>query len=147
MVMGYEAERDVRMVPGDVVTVRSTTFKFNGVTESRGPNYLSKKGDVTLIEGGREIGHLYPEKRDYFSSRGMPMTEASILHRVTGDVYVSLGNPTADGGWVVRAYSKPFVLFIWGGTLLMAVGGLLAITDRRYRKKASKPEVGAAGEN
>lgn len=147
MVMGYEAERDVRMVPGDVVTVRSTTFKFNGVTESRGPNYLSKKGDVTLIEGGREIGHLYPEKRDYFSSRGMPMTEASILHRVTGDVYISLGNPTADGGWVVRAYSKPFVLFIWGGTLLMAVGGLLAIMDRRYRKKASKPEVGAAGAN
>ena len=66
---------------------------------------------------------------------------------MTGDVYVSLGNPTADGGWVVRAYSKPFVLFIWGGTLLMAVGGLLAITDRRYRKKASKPEVGAAGAN
>ena len=66
---------------------------------------------------------------------------------MTGDVYVSLGNPTADGGWVVRAYSKPFVLFIWGGTLLMAVGGLLAITDRRYRKKAAKPEVGAAGAN
>ena len=59
----------------------------------------------------------------------------------------SLGNPTADGGWVVRAYSKPFVLFIWGGTLLMAVGGLLAITDRRYWKKAAKPVVGAAGAN
>ncbi len=134
MVMGYQAERDVRMVPGDVVTVRSTTFRFNGVTEARGPNYLSNRGDVTVIEGGKEVAHLYPEKRNYFSSRGMPMTEASILHRFTGDVYVSLGNPTSEGGWVVRAYAKPFVLFLWVGTLFMAAGGVLAASDRRYRK-------------
>lgn len=136
MVMGYQAERDVRMQPGDVVTVRSTTFRFDGVNESRGPNYLSRTADIAVIEGGREIGRLAPEKRDYFSSRGMPMTEASISHRLTGDVYVSLGNPTSDGGWVVRAYSKPFVLCIWIGTLLMALGGLFAVSDRRYRAKA-----------
>lgn len=137
MVMGYQAERDVRMRPGDVVTVRATTFRFDGIAEERGPNYLSRKATITLLENGRETGVLTPEKRDYFSSRGMPMTEASISHRVTGDVYASLGNPTADGGWVVRAYSKPFVLCIWIGTLLMALGGLFAMSDRRYRRKAS----------
>ena len=139
MVMGYQAERDVRMLPGDVVTVRSTTFRFNGVSESRGPNYLSKKADMSVIENGVETGHLYPEKRDYFSSRGMPMTEAAIRHGITGDVYVSLGNPTSDGGWVVRAYSKPFVLFIWIGTLLMALGGVFAMSDRRYRRHGNTP--------
>ncbi len=135
MVMGYQAERDVRMMPGDVVTVRGTTFRFDGVTETRGPNYISKKADIVLLENGREAGTLHPEKRDYFSSRGMPMTEASIQHRLTGDIYAALGNPTANGGWVVRAYSKPFVLFIWIGTLLMAAGGLFSVCDRRYRRR------------
>ncbi|MCG5031432.1 heme lyase CcmF/NrfE family subunit [Mesosutterella sp. OilRF-GAM-744-9] len=142
MVMGYQAERDVRMHPGDVVTVRSTTFRFDGVTEQRGPNYLSRRADITLIEGGRETGKLHPEKRDYFSSRGMPMTEASIRHRLTGDVYAALGNPTSDGGWIVRVYAKPFVLFIWIGTLLMALGGIFSICDRRYRRSSRAADAG-----
>lgn len=137
MVMGYQAERDVRMMPGDIVTVGPATFRFDGVNESRGPNYLSREATITLLENGREIGRLTPEKRDYFSSRGMPMTEAAISHRLTGDLYAALGNPTSDGGWVVRAYSKPFVLCIWIGTLLMALGGILAICDRRYRAKSA----------
>jgi cytochrome c-type biogenesis protein CcmF len=75
---------------------------------------------------------LFSEKRTY-NAGGMPMTEAAIKSMFTGDLYVSLGEPVADGAWSVRVYSKPFVTWIWGGCLLMALGGLVAISDRRYR--------------
>ena len=68
----------------------------------------------------------------------MPMTEAAIRHSITGDVYVSLGAPTSDGGWVVRADRKPFVTWIWFGAMIMAFGGFWAATDRRYRRKAKR---------
>ncbi len=134
LVKGYQAERDVRMFVGDTVTVAETTFTFNGITNTRGPNYTSDMGDFTVTRDGKEIARLYPEKRKYFSSNQMPMTEAAILHSFTGDVYVSLGVPSSDGGWVVRAYSKPYVTWIWWGTILMALGGLVAASERRYRK-------------
>ena len=89
-------------------------------------DYLSGLAD------GKEIGELHPEKRNYDSVQNMTMTEAAIVHLPIEDVYVSLATPTSDGnGWVVRAYVKPFVMFIWYGTLLMALGGLLALTTRR----------------
>ena len=137
LVMGYQAERDVRMHAGDVVTVRATVFRFNGMQEQRGPNYISRQADISILENGKETTKLHPEKRDYFSSRGMPMTEAAISHRLWGDVYASLGNPTSDGGWVVRAYVKPFVGLIWIGTILMCLGGIFAACDRRYRRKGT----------
>ena len=138
LVKGYESERDVRMFEGDTVTVAGYTFTFNGVKSVRGPNYMADQGDFTLSKDGREIDRLHPEKRKYFSSNSMPMTEAAIRHSVSGDVYVSLGVPSSDGGWVVRAYSKPFVTWIWFGTIFMALGGLIAASDRRYRRKSSK---------
>ena len=126
------------MFEGDTVTVAGYTFTFNGVKSVRGPNYMADQGDFTLSKDGREIDRLHPEKRKYFSSNSMPMTEAAIRHSVSGDVYVSLGVPSSDGGWVVRAYSKPFVTWIWFGTIFMALGGLIAASDRRYRRKSSK---------
>lgn len=148
LVKGYQAERDVRMYPGETVTVAGYTFTFNGVATVPGPNYTAERGDFTLSYGGKELQHLYPEKRKYFSSsNSMPMTEAAIRHSVTGDVYVSLGTPTADGGWVVRAYSKPYVTWIWWGTIIMSIGGLWATSDRRYRRrKTKKGEEGKIGE-
>jgi cytochrome c-type biogenesis protein CcmF len=138
LVKGYEAERDVRMYPGDTVTVADYTFRFDGVKNVRGPNYMSNKGEFLLTRGGRELGVLHPEKRSYYSTRSMPMTESAIRHSITGDVYVSLGEPTKDNGWIVRVYSKPFVTWIWWGTLLMALGGVLAMLDRRYRNSGGR---------
>ena len=138
LVMGYSSERDVRMFPGEHVTVSGYTFVFNGTKDVRGPNYTSTMGDFTVSKDGKEIGNLKPEKRVYFGSRSMPMTEAAIRHSVTGDVYVSLGEPVGNGGWIVRAYRKPFVTWIWWGTILMSVGGFIAVLDRRYRVRNKK---------
>jgi cytochrome c-type biogenesis protein CcmF len=94
------------------------------------------------------VAELHPEKRNYYSSRSMPMTEASIKHSITGDIYVSLGEPVGGGAWIVRAYSKPFVTWIWWGTILMALGGFIAILDRRYRssRRKSTPAGASAAE-
>ncbi|WIM05160.1 MAG: heme lyase CcmF/NrfE family subunit [Candidatus Nitricoxidivorans perseverans] len=134
MVGGYQEEKDVRMAPGDTVSVGAHTFRFLGVREARGPNYIAAVGDVELIENGRVTKRLHPEKRNYPTS-GMPMTEAAIDAGFTRDVYVSLGEPLEGESWAVRVYYKPFVDWIWGGCLLMALGGLIAAADRRYRLK------------
>jgi len=142
MVKGYETERDVRMNVGDTVQAGGYEFQFDGVREQPGPNYTASQGRVTITKGGLPVTQLYPEKRQYNTS-GMPMTEASIQPGLWGDLYVSLGEPIPDsnGAWAVRVYIKPFVDWIWAGCLLMALGGVLAISDRRYRihaKKSSK---------
>jgi cytochrome c-type biogenesis protein CcmF len=96
---------------------------------------------VALFKGERQIDTLHPEKRSYFAQRSMPMTEASIRSRLTGDVYVSLGEPVeGNGAWTLRVYYKPFVTWIWGGCVLMALGGLVALSDRRYRSLARRDE-------
>ena len=141
LVKGYQSERDVRMYEGETVTVAGYTFTFNGVETVRGPNYTADRGDFTLSMNGRELQHLYPEKRKYYSSNSMPMTESAIRHSITGDVYVSLGTPTNDGGWVVRAYYKPYVTWIWWGCIIMAAAGLWAASDRRYRRRKQKNEA------
>ncbi|SDG65283.1 heme lyase CcmF/NrfE family subunit [Propionivibrio dicarboxylicus] len=135
-VNGYQAEKDVKMAPGDTVTLSGYTFRFNGIREEKGPNYQALVGDVDLQKDGKTLRKLSPEKRIY-PTFGMPMTEAAIDAGFLRDVYVSLGEPIdrakVDGEWVVRVYHKPFVDWIWGGCLLMALGGLLAMSDRRYR--------------
>ena len=104
----------------------------------RGPNYTATRGDFIVTKDGKEIAKLHPEKRNYYSSRSMPMTEAAIKHSIDGDIYVSLGEPVGDGAWIVRAYRKPFVTWIWWGTILMSLGGFIAILDRRYRTSRKK---------
>ena len=141
LVKGYQSERDVRMYEGETVTVAGYTFTFNGVETVRGPNYTADRGDFTLSVNGRKLQHLYPEKRKYYSSNSMPMTESAIRHSITGYVYVSLGTPTNDGGWVVRAYYKPYVTWIWWGGCLLAAAGLWAASDRRYRRRKQKNEA------
>ena len=136
MVNGYQTEQDVRMAPGDTVSVGGYTFRFNGVQAQRGPNYQALVGDVDLLRDGQVLRQLKPEKRNYVAS-SMPMTEAAIDSGFLRDVYVSLGEPIdrgrPEGDWAVRVYHKPFVGWIWGGCLLMSLGGLLAASDRRYR--------------
>ncbi len=136
IVKGYEQEKDVKMEVGDAVVLAGYTFKFNGIRQERGPNYTAQVGDLDLIRNGRSERKLLPEKRVYPTS-SMPMTEAAIDIGLFRDVYVSLGEPIdkarPEGAWVVRVYFKPFVDWIWGGCVLMSLGGLLAIFDRRYR--------------
>ncbi len=134
LVMGYEAEKDVRMVPGDIISAGGYDFRLLGVRQAQGPNYVAAVGDVELSQDGKVLRLLHPEKRSYATST-MPMTEAAIDANGLRHVYVSLGEPLPDGAWSVRVYYKPFVDWVWGGCLLMALGGLLAISDRRYRLK------------
>jgi cytochrome c-type biogenesis protein CcmF len=140
MVGGYQEEKDVRMAPGDTVSIGKYNFAFIGIREAQGPNYTAFVGDVDLSVDGRVVKRLNPEKRTYASS-SMPMTEAAIDASLTRDVYVSLGEPLPDGAWAIRVYYKPFVDWIWFGCLIMALGGLIAALDRRYRLRVRKPEV------
>jgi len=140
LVKGYETERDVRMAVGDTVTVGGYTFRFAGVRDAAGPNYRAVRGAVDVSRDGRSVRTLHPEKRVY-NAQEMPMTEAAIASGVLGDLYVSLGDPVGDGAWTLRVYHKPFVTWIWGGCLLMAFGGLLALSDRRYRVRAAREDT------
>jgi cytochrome c-type biogenesis protein CcmF len=131
----YEVERDVRMRIGDVVTIAPYTFRLSSLDEVRGPNYKAVRADVQVLRNEQVIEVLQPEKRRYFSS-AMPMTEAGIDSGFMRDLYVSLGDPLDDARteWSMRVYYKPFVPWLWGGVLLMVLGGVLAALDRRYRK-------------
>jgi cytochrome c-type biogenesis protein CcmF len=134
MVGGYQEEKDVRMLAGESVSVGGYQIMLENVSAVPGPNYNAMRGTFLLMRNGKLEATLYPEKRSYFSS-SMPMTEAAIDVGLTRDVYVSLGEELPDKAWAVRVYYKPFVDWIWGGCLLMALGGILAISDKRYRIK------------
>jgi len=137
LVNGYETEKDVRMEIGSKVTVGGYTFQFNGTRNDVGPNYKAVIGDIAVIKDEQFVRNMYPEKRTYNAS-GMAMTEAAIDTGFLRDLYVALGEPLTNGAWVVRVYHKPFVDWIWLGCLLMAIGGITSITDRRYRLKITK---------
>ncbi|MFL6665457.1 MAG: heme lyase CcmF/NrfE family subunit [Rhizobacter sp.] len=134
MVKTYEVERDVKMSPGDTTEVGGYVFRFQGVREIKGPNYDAAQGLVEVTRNGAPVVQLQPEKRVYRVQTN-PMTEAAIDPGPTRDLYVSLGEAVEGGAWIVRVYCKPFVDWIWGGCMLMALGGALAATDRRYRAK------------
>ncbi len=137
MVGTYQEEKDVRMLAGDTVSVGGYQIQLKSVDAVPGPNYKAMQGTFLLMHNGKLETTMYPEKRSYFSST-MPMTEAAIDASLTRDIYVSLGEELEDKAWAVRVYYKPFVDWIWGGCLLMAMGGILAISDKRYRMKLRK---------
>ena len=132
MVRGHEVERDVTLSPGQSVEVAGRRFTLLGLQEVQGPNYIAVRGSVEVREGDAAPRMLTPEKRVYRVQQ-MPMTEAAIDSGLTRDVYVSLGEALDANTWTLRIYLKPFVDWIWGGAVLMALGGALAVADRRYR--------------
>ena len=134
MVKTYEVESDVKMAVGDSTTVRGYSFAFKGVKDIQGPNYDATRATIEISRDGSKITELSPEKRIYRVQQN-PMTEAAIAPGITRDLYVSMGEEVEGGAWIVRVYVKPFIDWIWGGCLVMAFGGLLAVTDRRYRRK------------
>ena len=128
----YSIERDLRMDLGTKVTLAGYTFTFEGVDQVPGPNYTANQGTVNVSRDGKTLVTLHPQKRTY-RVQTMPMTEAAIDAGLFRDVYVSLGEPVDSGAWSVRVYYKPFIRWIWFGALLMALGGVFAASDRRYR--------------
>lgn len=132
MVNTYQQERDVRMSAGDTVSVGGHEFKLLEVKAVQGPNYSAQEGEFVLSQHGREISRLRPQKR-VFEASGMPLTDAAIDSGFSADLYVSLGEALPDGAWAVRVYYKPFVGWVWGGCFLMALGGMVAALDKRYR--------------
>lgn len=142
MVKGYELERDVRMAVGDSTTLRGYTFTLRGLRDVNGPNYEAVQGLVEVTRNDRRVAELKPEKRVYRVQQN-PMTEAAIDVGLTRDLYVSLGEIVDGNAWIVRIYVKPFIDWIWGGCLLMALGGALAASDRRYRRQVRATEPAA----
>ncbi len=133
MVSHFGVEKDVRMSPGTSQEVAGYRFQFEGAQAVNGPNYRAHRGRFLVFEGDRQIAVLEPEKRSYLTG-GMPMTEAAILPGLTRDLYVSLGEAVdQQGDWALRLYYKPYVRWIWLGAIFMGLGGLLALSDRRYR--------------
>jgi cytochrome c-type biogenesis protein CcmF len=135
MASTFNAEKDVRLSPGASQTLAGYDFRFQGVHAVAGPNYQAQRGEVDVYRDGKRVTTLYPEKRVYRVQQ-QPMTEAAIHPGLTRDLYVALGDPLGGGDWAVRLYVKPFVRWIWLGSLLMALGGVLAASDRRYRLPA-----------
>jgi cytochrome c-type biogenesis protein CcmF len=134
MVKTYEVERDVKIAVGDTTEVAGYTFTLRGLQNVKGPNYDGIQALMEVTRAGKRVALMQPQKRIY-RVQGIPMAEAAIDRSLSRDLYVSLGEPVAGGAWIVRVYFKPFVDWIWGGCLLMAMGGALAASDRRYRAK------------
>jgi cytochrome c-type biogenesis protein CcmF len=132
LVKGYESEKDVHIRPGETVELAGYVFKLEKISDVAGPNYNAARAEVSISRNGKPVSVLYPEKRIY-TVQASTMTEAAIDTGFTRDLYVSLGEPIDGGTWLMRMQHKPFIDWIWGGCLIMALGGLLAASDRRYR--------------
>ncbi|MEM7358736.1 MAG: heme lyase CcmF/NrfE family subunit [Pseudomonadota bacterium] len=141
----YSIEKDLRMEPGETYQLGEYAFKFNGVYRTQGPNYVANEGVFDIDHGGDAMLQLKPQKRFYSSSN--PMTEAAINTNLSRDLYVSLGEDLGQGAWSVRLYLKSFVACIWLGGFFMALGGMIATADRRYRRPVRQTsDVAAPGD-
>jgi len=145
LVKGYDSEKDMKMRPGETIELGGYAFRLEEVNDVRGPNYIAARAHVAVMHDGKPVTRLFPEKRVY-TVQEMPMTEAAIDPGLTRDLYVSLGDSLGDGTWLVKVQVKPFIDWIWMGCLVMALGGLLAASDRRYRFALQKKSslVGSA---
>ena len=144
VVKGFESEIAVKMHPGDVAHLAGYDFTFDGVESRNGPNYTANHGQIHVSKNGVLRTVLEPEKRLY-TVTNMPMSEAGISPHLIHDLYASLGEPLDGGAWSVRIYHKPMVEWIWFGCLMMAFGGLLAMSDKRYRLN-KQAKLAAAGQ-
>jgi cytochrome c-type biogenesis protein CcmF len=131
----YSIEKDVRMQPGDTLDMAGYIFEFHGVKITEGPNFIAKEGLLTVSYEGKQIAKLDPQKREYRVQK-MPMTEAAIDAGLFRDLFVAIGEPLDEqGAWSLRIYYKSFIRWIWLGAVFMGLGGLIAASDKRFRKK------------
>jgi cytochrome c-type biogenesis protein CcmF len=142
----FSIQTDQRIAPGETLKLGAYDLKFKGLEEVQGPNYVALRADMDLSRGGELIATVHPQKRTY-RVRTSPMTEAAIDAGWGRDLFVALGDDLGGGAWSVRLQYKPLVRFIWLGAVVMALGGLLAFTDPRYRLAArERAAAGAAPE-
>jgi cytochrome c-type biogenesis protein CcmF len=141
----YEVQTDERLAVGGSTTLAGYDLHFREVRPVQGPNYMGLRGEILIERDGRPVATVYPEKRTY-SERGSPFTEAGIDAGWRRDLFVAMGDDLGQGAWSVRIQYKPLVRFIWFGVLVMAIGGLIAISDRRYRQRqeATAPAAGSS---
>jgi cytochrome c-type biogenesis protein CcmF len=137
VVTSYQSEKDVKMNVGDTVNVGGYQFRLNNLAQVQGPNYQAVRADIEVTRNGSPVAMMQPEKRSFTASQNVT-TETAIDRNVFRDLYLSLGDEVEGGAWTVRVYHKPLVNWIWGGALLMAIGGGFAVTDRRYALAARK---------
>ena len=143
-VMTLEVEIDAALGPGQTATVREYTLRLESLQEIQGPNYRAVQARIQVSKDGRALFDLLPEKRFYTTTQ-MVMTEAAIDSGLTRDLYVSLGEALPDGRWTVKSWVKPYVDWIWAGCFLMAIGGFVSISDRRYRAQRTEAAGRRAG--
>jgi len=144
MTTTYGLEKDLRMEPGSTYSMSGYDFHFNGVTRVKGENYTAEEASIDIFSDGEKIGELNPQKRAY-SGKNSSMTEASIDKGFFRDLYAAMGEPLGGGAWSLRLYYKPLIRWIWLGCIFMSIGGVLAVSDKRYRQtiisKVTRPSV------
>ena len=142
--MAWQVE-DIRVANvGDTYQVAGYDVTLERVYEEQGPNYISTKADMLVTRSGVEVTRLTPEKRVY-PVQAMPTTEAAISNGIWRDIYLVIGDPQANGGFAVRTFIKPLANWIWAGCILMSLGGLISLSDRRYRVAAGAAKAPMQG--
>ena len=129
----FSSEKSVLLVPGQRVELGSYAFQFNGTTSIAGSNFVGEEAAFNVFKHDRLIGELNPQRRLYLVS-GTPSTEMAIDAGFFRDLFITLGDEKADGAWSMTIYVKPFVRWIWLGAMFMALGGVVAAGDKRYRR-------------
>ena len=135
-VESYTRERDLALAVGETGQVGEFEYRLRDLRTVEGPNYDALRGELVVYENGRQIGLLHPEKRNYWVQRQV-MTEAGIDMQLTRDIFAALGEDLGAGRWSVRAQVRPLINYVWLAAFLMALGGLIAATDRRYRQESA----------
>jgi cytochrome c-type biogenesis protein CcmF len=128
----WKSESVKTMQIGESVTLGDFSYRFDGVEPVKGPNYLAERATFSVTRDGKPYTTLHPERRQY-EVQEMPTTEAAIVSSVRGDIYAVIGDRTGPQAWTVRIYHQPLVPWIWAGGVLMAFGGIVSLSDRRYR--------------
>jgi cytochrome c-type biogenesis protein CcmF len=141
-VESYRVEKDIVLRPGSSASVGGYTFDFKSMRDVAGPNYNALEGEVEIQRNGQLIATLHPQKRVYRVQQN-PMTEAGISVGWTRDLFVALGDQVGDGAWSLRLQYKPLIRYVWLGAWIMALGGLVAISDRRYRTALARDRADA----
>jgi cytochrome c-type biogenesis protein CcmF len=132
VVSAFGVESDRALNPGETIEVAGFEFEMRELRNVEGPNFSAIEAEIDIRDGGNYVATVRPQKRQYLVQKSW-MTEAGIHAGLDKDLFVALGDQLGDGGWSVRIQYKPMIRFIWLGALVMAFGGLIAISDRRYR--------------